>query len=204
MVKSSVKNVSLIRIILISTFLFSLSSISCSDEQGSGQQFSMPPMPAEVVSVKMRKMTDTFEAVGTIEAIEEITIVSEIDAVIKSLPFKEGSFVKKGDLIAQLDEVRGLFGRVRVEDAVVAEDADRVAVDRRETADQRRSVARLELFEARAVHDPTDHVADFHGSAQLWIDDAEQLLGIEHRGVCAQRRIGAGLAPVQVRHDLTA
>lgn len=104
MMELSVKNLSQIRIILIGAFLFSLGSVSCSDEQGSGQQFSMPPMPAEVVSVKMRKMTDTFEAVGTIEAIEEITVVSEIDAVIKSLPFKEGSFVKKGDLIAQLDD----------------------------------------------------------------------------------------------------
>ncbi|MGB5850441.1 MAG: efflux RND transporter periplasmic adaptor subunit [Ignavibacteriaceae bacterium] len=106
MMKPSDKNISRIRIILISAFLFSLSSISCSDDEGSGQQFSMPPMPAEVVLVKMRKMTDTFEAVGTLEAIEEITIVSEIDAVIKSLPFKEGSFIKQGDLIAQLDDIQ--------------------------------------------------------------------------------------------------
>jgi membrane fusion protein (multidrug efflux system) len=104
--KLSDKNISQIRIILISTFLVSLSSISCSDDDGSGQQFSMPPMPAEVVTVKTRKMTDTFEAVGTLEAIEEITIVSEIDAVIKSLPFKEGRFIKQGDLIAQLDDTQ--------------------------------------------------------------------------------------------------
>ncbi len=106
MKKPSDKNIFQIRIILISAFLFSLSSISCSDDEGSGQQFSMPPMPAEVVTVKMRKMTDTFEAVGTIEAVEEITIVSEIDAVIKSLPFKEGSFIKQGDLVAQLDDAQ--------------------------------------------------------------------------------------------------
>ena len=104
MIKLSVKINSQIKILLINALLFSLSSISCSDDQGAGQQFSMPPMPAEVVSVKMRKMTDTFEAVGTIEAIEEITVVSEIDAVIKSLPFKEGRFIKKGDLIVQLDD----------------------------------------------------------------------------------------------------
>jgi membrane fusion protein (multidrug efflux system) len=100
------KNISQISIILISAFLFSLITISCSDDEGSGGQFSMPPMPAEVVTVKMKKMTDTFEAVGTIEAIEEITVVSEIDAVIKSLPFKEGSFIKQGELIAQLDDAQ--------------------------------------------------------------------------------------------------
>jgi len=115
MMKLSVKNISQIRIILISALLFSLSSVSCSDDQGAGQQFSMPPMPAEVVSVKMRKMTDTFEAVGTIEAVEEITIVSEIDAVIKSLPFKEGSFIKKGDLVVQLDDVQLVAELARAE-----------------------------------------------------------------------------------------
>ena len=106
MKKVSARYFTKIRILLISTFLISTSFISCSDDQGSGHQFSMPPMPAEVVSVKMRKMTDTFESVGTIEAIEEITIVSEIDATIKSLPFQEGGFVKKGDLIAQLDDTQ--------------------------------------------------------------------------------------------------
>ena len=106
MIKLSVRNCSQIRIMFISTLLFSLSCISCSDDEGAGQKFSMPPMPAEVVSVKMRKMTDTFEAVGTIEAIEEITVVSEIDAVIKSLPFKEGTYIKQGELIAQLDDAQ--------------------------------------------------------------------------------------------------
>lgn len=106
MKKPSDKNISQIRIILICAFLFSLSFVSCSDDEGSGQQFSMPPMPAEVVSVKIRKMTDKFEAVGTIEAVEEITIVSEIDAVVISLPFKEGSFIKQGDLVAQLDDAQ--------------------------------------------------------------------------------------------------
>jgi len=104
MKKTLDKNIFQIRIIVISALLFSLSIISCLDEEDSGGQFSMPPMPAEVVKVKMRKMSDTFEAVGTIEAVEEITIVSEINGIIKSLPFKEGSYVKQGDLIAQLDD----------------------------------------------------------------------------------------------------
>jgi len=106
MIKKMMMDVFRTGIVLISVLVLSLGSFSCSDEQGGGGQFSMPPMPAEVVSVKMMKMTDTFEAVGTIEAIEEITVVSEIDAVIKSLPFMEGSFVKKGDLIAQLDDAQ--------------------------------------------------------------------------------------------------
>jgi membrane fusion protein, multidrug efflux system len=76
----------------------------CGSRAGGG--FSMPPMPVEVSPVSVRTVVDRFEAVGTIEAIEAITVVGEIDAAIKELPFKEGSFVKAGSLIAQLDDAQ--------------------------------------------------------------------------------------------------
>ncbi len=47
----------------------------------------MPPMPVEVAQVKKQSVADKFDAVGTIEAIEEITVVSEIDASVIDLPF---------------------------------------------------------------------------------------------------------------------
>ncbi len=76
----------------------------CSDDKASGGGFAFPPTPVEVATVKVQKMVDKFEAVGTIEAIEEITVVSEIDARVVSLPFNEGGYIKKGDIIAQLDD----------------------------------------------------------------------------------------------------
>ncbi len=76
----------------------------CTEQQASAGGFKMPPTPVEVADVKAQDMADKFDAVGTIEAIEGVTIVSEIDASVISLPFDEGSFIKKGDLIAQLDD----------------------------------------------------------------------------------------------------
>lgn len=76
----------------------------CGEEQAGGGEFAMPPMPVEVAEVIKQKVSDKFEAVGTIQAMEEITVVSEIDAVIISLPFEEGSYIKKGQVIAQLDD----------------------------------------------------------------------------------------------------
>ncbi len=76
----------------------------CSDDQGPAGGFQMPPTPVEVADVKAQIVDDKFEAVGTIEAIEGVTIVSEIDASVTSLPFDEGSYIKKGDLIALLDD----------------------------------------------------------------------------------------------------
>jgi membrane fusion protein (multidrug efflux system) len=79
-------------------------NLNCSDQQAANGEFSMPPMPVEVAEVKEQRMADKFEAVGTIEAFEAITVVSEIDAAVVSLPFEEGSLIKRGVLIAQLDD----------------------------------------------------------------------------------------------------
>ena len=77
----------------------------CSKDQArGGGGFSMPPMPVEVAEARLQKVIDRFDAVGTIEAIEAVTVVSEIDAAIISLPFQEGNFIKRRELIAQLDD----------------------------------------------------------------------------------------------------
>jgi membrane fusion protein (multidrug efflux system) len=75
-------------------------------KQGGGRGFSLPPTPVEVTQAKVQKVVDKFEAVGTIEASEAITVVSEIDAAVVSLPFEEGSFIKRGELIARLDDTQ--------------------------------------------------------------------------------------------------
>ena len=66
----------------------------------------MPPMPVEVSRVTVQKVSDKFEGVGTIEALEAITVVSEIDGAVKYLPFREGGFIRRGELIAQLDDAQ--------------------------------------------------------------------------------------------------
>src|SRR5262245_49714307 len=70
---------------------------------GGGGGFKMPPMPVEVAAVEQTSIAERFEAVGSLEAGEAITVVSEIDGVITELPFREGSHVQQGDVLAQID-----------------------------------------------------------------------------------------------------
>jgi membrane fusion protein (multidrug efflux system) len=84
--------------------LLTLLLTSCGDQDSAGGQFSMPPMPVEVAQVERKGVSEKFDAVGTIEAIEEITVVSEINAMVVNIPFTEGSQIRKGELIAQLDD----------------------------------------------------------------------------------------------------
>ncbi len=68
--------------------------------------FAMPPMPVEASAVTRHEIVDRFEVVGTIEALAAVTVVGEIDAIVTALPFAEGSTIRKGDLIARLDDAQ--------------------------------------------------------------------------------------------------
>jgi len=94
-------------------FIF-LITTSCSQQQAQGG-FQMPPMPVETAKVTESTVTDPFEAVGTIEAVNAITVVSEIDATVISLPFREGEAIAKGGLIAQLDDTQMRAEETRAE-----------------------------------------------------------------------------------------
>ncbi|HUN66325.1 MAG TPA: efflux RND transporter periplasmic adaptor subunit [Bacteroidota bacterium] len=74
--------------------------------KGGRAGMAFPPMPVEVSPVIVQKVSDKFEGIGTIEALEAITVVSEIDGAIKDLPFQEGGFIHRGDLIAQIDDTQ--------------------------------------------------------------------------------------------------
>src|SRR5690606_8102084 len=99
--------------------------------------------------------------------------------------------------IADLDEVRALERRLREQNAIVREDADRPPLDARERADERRAVALLELVDLRAVDDAREELADVVLPAHVLRHDAVELLGrVERRLVRFDVRARArGLAP---------
>ena len=72
-------------------------------EAGGAGGFQMPPTPVETAAVVTGEVVDRFEAVGSVEAAEAITVVSEVPGVVSQLPFREGEPVNKGAVLAQLD-----------------------------------------------------------------------------------------------------
>jgi membrane fusion protein (multidrug efflux system) len=131
-------------------------SFGCGKKAANGGGFSMPPMPVEVSPVVVQKVEDKFEAVGTIEATEAITVVSEIDAAVMSLPFEEGGYISNGAVIARLD------------DAQLAAEAAR--------ADAVRA-------QAQATFDRVKSVVDQNAGAPQDLDDAAAALKIAEANV---------------------
>jgi membrane fusion protein (multidrug efflux system) len=148
----------------------------CSGKGGAGAGFSMPPMPVEVAEVVAGKIEENFQAVGTIEADEAVTIVAEVDGIVTAVPFREGGELAKGDLIASLDD-RQLAAEVSRTDALLVQSRatyDRVksVVDQGAGAPQdlddaaaALKVAEANLALAKARHAKTRITAPFDGTA---------------------------------------
>lgn len=96
----------LARIAIAGAILVSLTG-GCSRDK-SGQQggggFTMPPMPIQTADVTAGTVENRYSVVGTLAADEAITVVSEINALVVNLPFREGQPISRGGLIAQLDD----------------------------------------------------------------------------------------------------
>jgi membrane fusion protein (multidrug efflux system) len=74
----------------------------CGGKRAGG--FQMPPTPVEIAAVTAGGVTDRFRAVGTIEAEETVGIVNEVAGVVRELPFAEGQPVRRGELIAHMED----------------------------------------------------------------------------------------------------
>lgn len=115
---------------------------------GAGGGFSMPPMPVETAIVRPQNVADRFDAVGAIEAGEAITVVTEIDASVESLPFREGQPVGEGALLAQLDDETSSAELKRAE---ALRDQSQVTFDRVKALYDQKAAAPQDLDDAEAT-----------------------------------------------------
>lgn len=112
------------------------------------QSFARPPMPVETAVVSEATVADRFEAVGTLEAVEQITVVSQIDALVIALPFREGAPIAQGGLIAQLDDAQLKAEEARAE---AVRDQRKINYDRVKTIVEQHAGAQQDLDDADAV-----------------------------------------------------
>jgi RND family efflux transporter MFP subunit len=65
-------------------------------------------IPVTVVSLKLDSASYTLETVGKVKSTDEVYVVSQTPGEIKSVSVKIGENVKKGDIIAQIDDFYAL------------------------------------------------------------------------------------------------
>jgi membrane fusion protein, multidrug efflux system len=92
------------RLLPFAMLLLLLTSCAKSGTPGGAGGFKMPPTPVETAPVLATRVRDQFRALGGIEAFETVQIVSEIDGIIRRLPFLEGRPAAHGALLAEIDD----------------------------------------------------------------------------------------------------
>ncbi len=136
------KNGSRLQVLTLVFFLLA----ACSKNKGGG--FAAPPMPVEAATVTSGTIADRFEAVGTLEALNAITAVSQIDALVMEVPFLEGTLLEKGDLIAQLDDAQLKAEEAKAE---ALRDQKKASYERIKSMFEQKLAAKQELDDAAAA-----------------------------------------------------
>jgi multidrug efflux system membrane fusion protein len=62
-----------------------------------------PPVPVIATTVKQQNFPIVLTGIGTVTALNTATVRTQVTGLLVDVPFKEGQFVKKGDLLAQID-----------------------------------------------------------------------------------------------------
>jgi RND family efflux transporter MFP subunit len=83
--------------------LFMIFSAGCSDKTPTGDKPSAA-VKARVATVKIENQPGRYEAVGTVEAKTGATIAAKVMGAITQISVKEGDRVKKGDLLASIED----------------------------------------------------------------------------------------------------
>lgn len=87
---------------LIAALLLMAGSYDTSGATGPKTTGSEQRFPVQVAIVENRQVTDQISLIGTTEAVAESTVAAEISGIVEQYPIKEGDFVEKGQLLAQL------------------------------------------------------------------------------------------------------
>jgi membrane fusion protein (multidrug efflux system) len=117
-------------------------------EKKAATGFTPPPVPVEVAVATKGEVRETLRALGTVEAAERVKVTAEIDAVARSLPFEEGRIVRRGQLLAALNdsELRAEAGR-----AAALRDQARLSWERLDHLSRQKIASPQERDNARAA-----------------------------------------------------
>lgn len=143
---------------LIGLFLLA----ACSkEEEGGGAQRGRGPVAVDAVAVGKVPVARTIDALGTLEAREQVSISSEINGIIDSIGFKEGGVVKfegeKRPILIRLEsrlldlEVKNAEANLKVMEADLAQ--KKAVYDRKKMMFEEKAAPEAAYTDAKLAHD---------------------------------------------------
>ncbi|HZR17940.1 MAG TPA: efflux RND transporter periplasmic adaptor subunit [Verrucomicrobiae bacterium] len=90
-------------VLLIAAGLVGVKALQIRKLAEMGKSFAQPPESVSVATVKAEKWQGSLTAIGSVTAIQGVTITPEIAGTVTEIAFESGGIVAKGDLLARLD-----------------------------------------------------------------------------------------------------
>ena len=156
---------------------------ACSQSDSGGGQGAFP-VSAVVAPVEQRALEDKIFLVGSLEAIEEVDLISEVDARIVEINFREGEPVREGQLLIRLDD-RKL--KANVAEMRARFNLAKANLERSATLLERETISQQDYDQARAEYDAAQALLDL---SEEELEDAA--IQAPFAGVMTERMVSLG------------
>ncbi len=177
-------------------------AVAAEEAKPAAEKSGMPTRPVSVTDVTTGSVIEGVELVGELEGMEEIRIFAMIPERIRSLTVKEGSVVKKGDVLATL------MGDLQTEGVNQAQAAVEAAVANRDAIKDNLERTRALVKVGSATQSQLDGLEAQFRAAEAQVRQATAGLGsagAQRDRVIVRSPIAGVVAQVQLREgDLAA
>jgi len=140
-----------------------------------GKAWTPPPEAVTTVVAKSEKWRDTSGTIGTVTAVNGVTLSADLPGIVSSISFQSGQAVRKGDVLVRLDTKQ--------------EDAQLVAADAKRELDRANFERAKMLLEQKVVSQ-----ADYDAAASAY--DQSKAAGITIQATIARKTIRAPFSGV--------
>ncbi len=121
------------------------------------KDFAAPPECVSSVLVRQEKWQGTLTAIGSVMAVQGVTLTPEVPGIVREIAFESGAVVAKGDLLVRLD-TSSEEAQLRALEA--QEELARLNLDRERSLRSQSMVSQSELDTAEATLKQTHGNAD--------------------------------------------
>ena len=190
----------LIMLALVVLFIVSIGGVKAAQIRGAmaaSAKFTPPPTAVTTVIVKKEQWHPALSAVGSLKAVNGVTVSTDLAGIVSQIAFQSGQTVKKGDLLVKLDSQQE---EARLHSAEARRDLAKTNLERHRNLVKQGAVS-------QSAYDAAE--SEFR-QAQAAVDDAnaliarkaitapfDGLLGIRQADLGQYLNVGAPIVPLQ-------
>jgi membrane fusion protein (multidrug efflux system) len=144
-------------VLLITGGLVGIKALQVNKLMQAGKSFAVPPESVSSTIVRQQKWQETLTAIGSVVAIQGVTISPELAGTVREIAFESGAAVSKGDLLVRLDTTSE-EAQLRAAEAQL--DLARINLTRAQKLREQNMVSQSDLDLAEATMKQTQANAD--------------------------------------------